>query len=255
MCALIALGSVSAEGDTYSEPEFGPVEFYDFDLEVEQEWKEVFLEWDAYEEDDFKWYKILRSEDNDNPVYPDDHVWHVFTDVESDEAWEKAKPGFFYYRVCVVTQKNARFCGDVVELEVDKEDIYSDEEEDEDDMQEKKAHKQHKKEKYQDRSDMAKEKIKKKYSEAKEQKHKKIASKIKNRLKNFVTGFEKKLNASSLSDADKSEKIEKIIEKLEDILEKKPKLAEIIDYLIDSLRELQAEYSDDLDEIEALFEL
>jgi len=35
MCALIALGSVSAEGDTYSEPEFGPVEFYDFDLEVE----------------------------------------------------------------------------------------------------------------------------------------------------------------------------------------------------------------------------
>jgi hypothetical protein len=70
----------------------------------------VYLEWEAYTEEDFKWYKILKSETNTQPVYPDDHVEHIFVESEVDQAWEKPRPGTFYYRVCVVTQENARLC-------------------------------------------------------------------------------------------------------------------------------------------------
>jgi len=251
MCTFTA---VWAESQSNSESEFWPVESYDFGLDVSLKDGSVYLEWEAYTEEDFKWYKILKSETNTQPVYPDDHVEHIFVESEVDQAWEKPRPGTFYYRVCVVTQENARLCWDVVLLELDKEDIYDagadkNEYEKKDDYEDKK----YEWDEYEKKE--AKEVIKQKYADKKEIKHAQLNSKTKTRLKNFVSSFEAKLEKSDLTDTQKSDKIESIIIKLENLADKKPKLADMIEYIIDSLTQLQAEYSDDLDEIEALFEL
>ncbi|MCH2188878.1 hypothetical protein MK079_03555 [Candidatus Gracilibacteria bacterium] len=253
--ALLTVSNVFAGDESWSEPKTTEVEYYNFGLEVSVENGEVFLEWDAYEGDDLKWYKIVHSHTNATPVYPHDRSVAIYDDAEKDEAWDKAREGTSYYRVCVVTVEDDRRCGDVVKVEIDADEAYSYEKKEKYSDGEYEKKREAKKESYEDKKYDAKEKIKAKYAQSKEQKYTKLSSKIKTRLKNFVSNFEKRLAQSDLSDSEKSDRIETVITKLEALSDKKPRLADMIDYIIDSLTELQAEYSDDLSEIESLLNI
>ena len=254
--------SVHAEYENdYSEPKFGEVEKYDFDFSVEQDGRKVEVEWEAYGEDNFKWYKLLRSSNNSEPVYPDDHVFRVITDQDVDETYDYLPRGVSYYRLCVVTQENDRLCSRVVK-------IYNDESNDEysyksnnTDLDKNKYNRTHL------GSDAAgayndKSYTKTNISDKKPQKYNKntdrkvsVSSKIRTRLNNFIETFSERLEKSDLSDEQKAKKIETILNRLEELKEKKPNLSSVIDYLISSLKELHGEYSNELDSIEALFEL
>ena len=89
----------------------------DLDFEATRDNYKVQLSWDAYEQDDFKYYKIMKSTTHDNPVYPDqpaikflDNAW-----IESYTLndWTKSSA---VYRICVITQENARICSNTVKL-------------------------------------------------------------------------------------------------------------------------------------------
>lgn len=109
----IALTSVGAE-------EFAPaVEIKEFTLEAAYRDGGVQMRWREYLRDDFKWYKVVRSRTNPNPVYPEDQSVHVsdranqvtFTDRNN-------QPGIWYYRVTIVTQSNQRWVSPVVRVDI-----------------------------------------------------------------------------------------------------------------------------------------
>ena len=132
LIALIAsamvISSVSAgdyETTTYTEPAYKTAVIDEsLDFEAERDGNEVYLEWNEYEWDDFKYYKIMRSETHSNPVYPDQHALNYSDDVEDTEYelkdWAQKSVN---YRVCVITTEKSRICSNVVSLEwMTKED-------------------------------------------------------------------------------------------------------------------------------------
>jgi hypothetical protein len=121
MASALIISSVSA-GDyekTYSNPGYKTAVIDEsLDFEAERDGNEVYLEWNSYEADDFKYYKIMRSETHNNPVYPDQHALNYSDDVEDTEYelkdWAQKTVN---YRVCVITTDKARICSNVVALE------------------------------------------------------------------------------------------------------------------------------------------
>lgn len=104
---------------TYSTPEYKQAIFSDeLDFEIKREGHKIEAEWNEYEWSDFKYYKLMKSYTNDNPVYPEDKAIFVWMSVEVDERkfddWSK-QPA--YYRVCVITTDNGRICSNVEKLE------------------------------------------------------------------------------------------------------------------------------------------
>lgn len=88
------------------------------EFEAKREGNEVYLEWNSYEGDDFQYYKIMRSQTHNNPVYPDQHALNYSDDIEDTEYelkdWAQKAVN---YRVCVITTDKARICSNVVALE------------------------------------------------------------------------------------------------------------------------------------------
>jgi hypothetical protein len=95
-------------------------------LELAAEAKEngVYLSWSVYNQDDFKNYKIVRSEKNVELKYPDDELIKssASKDFNSylDTKIEKGKK--YYYRVCVLKQNDKVLCGNVSNVEIAKEE-------------------------------------------------------------------------------------------------------------------------------------
>lgn len=226
---MVTFSSVSAGESVNTSPEFGAVQLYDFDFEAELENGKVYMEWDEFDGDDFKWYKIVRSQKNISPAYPEDGGIRYFDSSDVVKAHDYAPRGVSYYRLCAITHENERFCSRVVTIENNSDTA--------------------KKEYYKKTQDK-KTYIKKVHKENRVH----VTSKLKTRLQNFVKNYATRLENSDLSDDEKFEKIETMIERLDVIAEKKPRLETIIDYLVQKLRDLQSEYQDDLGEIESLFE-
>lgn len=71
----------------------------------------VDIEWSAYDHDeDFTYYKIVRSQDNNNPVYPKDGYVFFTEDVE-ELSWidEDVPDGVSWYRICQIAEPK-RYC-------------------------------------------------------------------------------------------------------------------------------------------------
>ncbi|VAV85778.1 hypothetical protein MNBD_DELTA01-1964 [hydrothermal vent metagenome] len=75
----------------------------------------VYTSWKRYTRADFKYYKVVKSRTNRNPVYPEDGA--VFYSGDSTETRFKdheVEPGVWYYRLCIITKQNRRWVSSVV---------------------------------------------------------------------------------------------------------------------------------------------
>lgn len=77
---------------------------------------DVETSWDTYIPENFNYYKVVRSQENADPVYPDDG--YIFVGAEGDTSYtDTAVPaGISYYRVCSIA-KPERYCSPVVTIE------------------------------------------------------------------------------------------------------------------------------------------
>lgn len=78
---------------------------------------EVMTSWTPYVTEGFNYYKVIRSADNLNPVYPDDGYIFYTGDPEARLYLDKNPlAGKAYYRVCSIASPN-RYCSAVVAVE------------------------------------------------------------------------------------------------------------------------------------------
>ncbi|MFA5187882.1 MAG: FecR domain-containing protein [Patescibacteria group bacterium] len=75
----------------------------------------IYLSWSIYDKDNFKNYKIIRSETNADLKFPDTTAIKSSADIELnsylDTQVDKGKK--YYYRICAVKQSNKIACGNV----------------------------------------------------------------------------------------------------------------------------------------------
>jgi hypothetical protein len=243
LASAMIISSVSAgdnEATTYKEPAYKTAIIDDtLNFEAERDGNEVSLEWNAYEGDDFKYYKIMRSETHSNPVYPDQNALNYKDDVEDTEYelkdWAQKDVN---YRVCVITNENGRICSNVVTLEgMTKED-----------------HKEYSEDKYEYKKE--KSEVKKVYTKEKLQSVKKpnIDSKLAERADKMVNNLVARLEKKHEGDTEKqAERLESIIKKLETLNAKikSEQTKALITYITEGLKEALNELgaSDDIEDI------
>lgn len=78
----------------------------------------VYMSWSAYSKDEsLKYYKVVRSSKNENPVYPEDGYIKYSDDINFVK-WVDLEPPLWYayYRVCAITTKNNRYCSNVAKV-------------------------------------------------------------------------------------------------------------------------------------------
>lgn len=99
----------------YGEPQI--VNSLNFKAELKSDGS-VAMDWDSYD-DNLKYYKLTRSQTNDNPFYPEDsYIFYSATETQYTDTNPPA--GKTYYRVCAITNSNERFCSSVATLGVEK---------------------------------------------------------------------------------------------------------------------------------------
>lgn len=210
------------------------------EFEAEREWYEVELSWDSYKNDDFKYYKIMKSTKTNNPIYPEQSAIWVLDNKNEDEFYLKNWDiNSAYYRVCVIRTDNARTCSNVVKLEwFEKKETV------------KKEYRKEKEEKTE---------YKKVYTKEKLQSVKKtnLDSKLVARADKMVDNLVARLEKQHGDDTDKKgERLETIIKKLENLNAKikSEQTKALVTYIIEDLREALNELSAS-DEIEKIFNI
>lgn len=86
------------------------------------DWGKVYTSWSAYNKDEgFVYYKVVRSADNSNPVYPD-NGYIYYTSEKNTTEYIDSNPlyGTAYYRVCAITSEKNRYCSNVVKIYKEK---------------------------------------------------------------------------------------------------------------------------------------
>lgn len=89
-------------------------------------WKNVEIKWDPNAasfilDNDWKYWKIIRSSTNSNPVYPEDGYIKFDTNKTDFDSYVDNEPklGVNYYRVCAIAW-NIRYCSNVAKIEIIK---------------------------------------------------------------------------------------------------------------------------------------
>lgn len=78
----------------------------------------VITRWPKYKRDDLLYYTVVKSADNNNPVYPEDGLIFYTEDTNVTEFIdEDIQSGIWYYRLCIVTQNYNRWVSPVVMLD------------------------------------------------------------------------------------------------------------------------------------------
>jgi hypothetical protein len=114
---MVQVGSALAMGDTTT-PEYNEktvVEDLNFTATLNQEGN-VDTTWSEYTPEGFNYYKVVRSQENQDPVYPDDS--YIYATGAGDLAYTdlEVPAGTSYYRVCSIA-KPERYCSPVVTIE------------------------------------------------------------------------------------------------------------------------------------------
>ncbi len=110
------------------EEEDGPV---DLKLGAETTEDGVELSWEPYSGENFEFYKIVRSEDNPELIYPDDGYikysgeqdFSSYLDITSKKDKE------YYYRICAKVDKDEIECGNIIKIKAINESEIKKEEE------------------------------------------------------------------------------------------------------------------------------
>lgn len=84
----------------------------------------VSMLWSKYAHDeDFTYYKVVRSKANNNPVYPDDGYIYYSSELDDLSYVDEEMPnGTVYYRVCQIASPE-RYCSKVVTINGDSEAV------------------------------------------------------------------------------------------------------------------------------------
>lgn len=250
LASALLISSVSAgdyEATTYKEPAYKTAIIDNsLNFQAERDGNEVYLEWNSYEGDDFKYYKIMRSESHSNPIYPDQNALNYKDDVIDTEYelkdWAQKDVN---YRVCVITTQKARICSNVVTLEgMTQED-----------------HKEYSADKYKKKEVYTKEKIeaKKVYTKEKLQSVKKpnLDAKLAKRADKMVDNLVTRLEKKHVDDTKKqAERLKTIIQKLETLNTKikSEQTKALVTYITEGLKEALNELNTS-DEIEEIFNI
>jgi len=77
----------------------------------------VSLKWDKYTGPNFLWYKIIKSNEKKELIYPRDGYIDYY-DIPNATAWDDDAPalGSNYYRICIITTDNKRGCSNQIEI-------------------------------------------------------------------------------------------------------------------------------------------
>ena len=265
---LFGLSISFAEYNSTSNGFNKPIFSTDFKFEAKLDWNTVYMYWDEYNKDEkFKYYKIVRSIKNSNPVYPDD--WYIkYLSNTSDTEYKdyKVPYGTSYYRVCAITYEKNRYCSNVVKIYFEKKEIpkvctmeyvpvcwYKD----------------WKYKTYSNKCTLESDNAYKKYywkckSENEYNKNTDwnksinnywLSSTKKNKYQKLISTFILKLEKKWYDNEKNIETIDLIIKKLNELEVKKPKLSSILNYLIELLKVKKEKYEDDFSEIEDIFNL
>lgn len=184
----------------------------------------VNMSWSAFSKEDwesFKYYKVVRSSNNSNPVYPED--WYIKYSSETNfTSYTDDKPQKWnnYYRICAIFEKN-RYCSKVINIII--EWVIENKIEAKNEIQPQKP-----------------------------EPNKKPKMNYEN-FDKIIDKFEKVLSEKVKDDLKKIEKIDIVILKLNNLKKSKTYMSDVTDYLIKKLEELKVKYSDS--EITNIFEV
>jgi len=116
LIALMFFPSVSYAIDSTSSIYNAPVVVNDMSFKATLNGGQVDMTWNSYAPAGFNYYKIIRSNINPNPVYPDDGYIKYSSDVNfTSYSDTEIKAGTSYYRICSIAKPN-RYCSPVVTI-------------------------------------------------------------------------------------------------------------------------------------------
>jgi len=79
----------------------------------------VTASWKKYLKNDLKFYKLVRSDSNANPIYPEDGYIFFSTDSAATSYTDRdAAPGTWHYRLCIITNDGSRWVSPVVTVKI-----------------------------------------------------------------------------------------------------------------------------------------
>ncbi|NOQ35977.1 MAG: hypothetical protein GQ569_08780 [Methylococcaceae bacterium] len=109
--------SVFAGKETYKVPVL--IEAINFQADYKD--GKVSTRWPKYKRDDFLYYKVVKSANNNNPVYPEDGMI-FYTEDANITAYtdEDIQSGIWYYRLCIITKDHSRWISPVITLDFNK---------------------------------------------------------------------------------------------------------------------------------------
>jgi hypothetical protein len=82
----------------------------------------VYTSWREYTRGDFKYYKVVKSATNRNPVYPEDGaIFYTEDPTETRFKDYEVEPGVWYYRLCVITKQKNRWVSPVVMIKTKRQ--------------------------------------------------------------------------------------------------------------------------------------
>ncbi len=77
----------------------------------------VYTSWKHYTREDFKYYKVVKSQTSRDPVYPEvDAIFYTEDATETRYKDDAVEPGTWYYRLCIITKQNKRWVSSVVRI-------------------------------------------------------------------------------------------------------------------------------------------
>lgn len=82
----------------------------------------VYMNWNKLSKNEwFKYYKVIKSQEISNPVYPDNWYITAISDINTLEYTDKKPTSWVnYYRVCAITSEMNRYCSNVIKLNIEK---------------------------------------------------------------------------------------------------------------------------------------
>ncbi len=109
----VTLATTESVSNGYNDPVLEEA----FEFEAVLNGDQVETSWNVYAPEGFNYYKVVRSTNNPDPVYPDDGYIQVTSDPDFTSYTDKDVPkGVSYYRVCSIAKPD-RFCSNVVMIE------------------------------------------------------------------------------------------------------------------------------------------
>lgn len=117
MLAFAAPFAVSNQGSDHGYKK--PVEIKHTGFKAVYKDGTVAASWKKYLKNDLKFYKLVRSANNANPIYPEDGYIFFSTDNTATSYTDRdIKPGTWHYRLCIITNDGSRWISPVVTIKV-----------------------------------------------------------------------------------------------------------------------------------------